>query len=527
MSEVTEQQQTARTAGGIGMIAFMGAIIGFFLQLTVAYFFGASQSTDAYFMALSTSELLGRILLGGSVTALFLPIFVDKLVAGKREEAWQLALNLLHVSAVLMSILLLALAFFTEPFVHFIAPGFDAETTALTVRILRVLLPAFLFYFLSDLGVAILHSLKMFWVPAIIRIIAPLFPIITLLLWAESLGIYSLALGTLLSAAVQFCFLFYILKREKFKYRFVFNLSDPTLRKLFNLVYPFIFSALVTQGAGIVYRILVSDLTPGSLSALRYAEKITQLITIIFLNSVTMVIYPLLSEKVSRRDYSGVRDTVAAAIRLTTFVCVPIIIGIVILRENVIVFIYGYGSFSAEAIELTSAALLFLVIGLATNAISSILGHATLALQKSRASVAVTIISNAIAIYLFVLLVPRMAHAGLALASSLVPLSSVVLYFLYLNRYVHNLKSVFWHTTYLKIMVLSVVLAAVLYMSTTYTNALELSAVANAVTLGILSLLGASVYFGGAKMWHVPEMQDVLTIAGRTLSSWRKKYRPA
>jgi len=366
------------------------------------------------------------------------------------------------------------------------------------------------------LTTAILHALKRFTIPATLRVVAPVVSIICVAIGAQTIGIYALALGTVLGGVVQLSLLAWDLGKEGFRYRFVLKPLDPAMKRLWYLSYPFVLAVLVTQGAGIVYRILVSELSTGSLSTLKYGEKITQLLTIIFLNSVTIVIYPLLSEKASRQDWRGMKDTIGNAIRLTTFTTVPIILGVAFLREPLISIIYQHGSFSQQAAQMTSQALLFLIIGLTTNAVSSILGHATLAMQKSRAAVAVTIASQAIAIGLFIILVPRMQHAGLALASSLVPLSSALLYFLYLSRYLPRLKSIFRHQTYAKISVLALLLASVLgYLRESVVSALPTTTLPTFLYLLLAAILGSVVYFGGAYLWHIPEAREVSHIIRR------------
>lgn len=514
MSPSSEIQHTISKAGLIGLATFGGAIIGFVLQLLVAYYFGASVQTDAFFMAQSTSDLLSKLLLGGSITAVFLPMFVEHLSRGRRDEAWHLGLNILNLAIVIMGIALILLGVFARPFVHFIAPGFSPEATTLTVRLLRVLLPSFLLLFLVDLASSMLYSLRQFRVPATLRIIAPLGSVIFVAGLARFIGIYSLVLGTVFGSMAQMTLVYAALHRQGFKYRWVCQPRDPAIKKLLLLVYPFFFSVLVTQGAGIVYRILVSDLNTGSLSALKYAEKITQMMTIMFLSSVTVVIFPRLAHQASRRAYTDMRTTIGNAVRLITFVTVPLIIGVVILRDPLINFIYRHGSFSLTDADLTSTALLFLVIGLTTNGISSVFGHATLALKETRASVAVGIASQAVAISLFVWFVPRMGLAGLALASSLVPLAIALLYFLYLTRYVSELWRIFWHPTYLKIAVLAAMLGVATYF--TYQKSQFLhghSQIMLILSLIIPTAVGSLVFFGGAYLWRIPEMRDVTDIA--------------
>jgi putative peptidoglycan lipid II flippase len=519
-----EFRKTAGSAGLIGLAALGGAVIGFFLQLLVAYFFGASAQTDAYFMAASTSELLSKLLMGGSITAVFVPLFVERLTRGQRADAWRLALNLVHLTLTVFVIALLLIAFFTPAFVRFIAPGFDAATSAVTIQLIRVLLPAFLLLFIVELLTAILHAFNQFTLPALLRLIAPSMSIIAIALFVRPLGIYALALGSVLSAVVQVIILWWGIHRQGLAYRFVWQPRDPAIRRLLRLVYPFILSVGMTQLAGIVYRVLVSGLPSGSLAALKFAEKINQLLAIMFLASVTTVIYPALSAKASQRDYAGMRTTIGIAIRLVVLATIPITIGAIILRTPLISLLYERGSFDSHDAAATSIAFLFLVAGLTVNGISSILGHATLALQKTRAAVAVTAASQVLAIVLFLWLVPRMGHAGLALASSLVPLGITLCYFLYLARHIPRLYQIFIHASYLKIGTLALLLAATVTITWSYVRSLPLPPFPSLLLqLVIPMLLGAAVFVGGAYWWRLPEIEEIFAIIGSRFGRWRRR----
>ena len=497
--------------GVIGLTALGGALLGFVLQLLVAYYFGAGGDTDAFIMAQSTSELLTKLLFGGSIASVFLPMFVERIAQKKKHEAWHLALNVFHLSifALLAAVALLAL--FAEPFVRYvIAPGFSAETTVLTVNLLYVLLPSFLCLFLVDLTTAVLHSLRQFALPASLRLVAPLISIISVVLLTPTWGIYALAAGVTVGSLVQLTVLLTGLNRQGLRYSFIFHPRDPAIQKLLRLLYPFIFAVLVTVAAGIVHRVLASYLITGSLSALKYAEKIFQLITFVFLGSITTVIFPLLSEKASRKDFVGMRDTVASAIRLMTFITLPMMIGLALLREPITAFAYEHGQFTAENTSMTAIALLFYGIGITTNGISSVLGHTTLALQKTRAAAGITIITQIVAILLFVVLTPLMAHAGLALAASLTPLVIALLYFLYLKRFIPNLSSILWHRTYLKIALAAIVLTGVVVITRE-----------SASELFLPILCGAGVYFLAAYALRIPEMNDTVAL----IRSKVQKYR--
>ncbi|MAF80521.1 murein biosynthesis integral membrane protein MurJ [bacterium] len=520
---MTESRSILSSASIISISALGGAIAGFGLQLLVAFHFGASAETDAYFMAQSTSDLLTKLLLGGSIASVFIPLFVERLAQGKREVAWQLGLNVIHIAGAVFVVALLLLWFLAEPFIGFIAPGFDEGTTALTVSLLRVLLPSFLLLFLVDLVTSMLHALKHFLAPALLRIVAPLVAALSIIVLVSQLGIYSLAVGVVIGAAIQLLLVGATLLRLGFSYRFVFAPGNADFRQLLYLVYPFIFSVLMTQAAGIVYRILVSDLSAGSLSALKFSEKIYQLLVIMFLNAVTTVIYPLLAEKAGKRDYRGMQETVAGAIRLIMVVTIPLLIGVALLRQPLIRLIFERGSFTPADTAATAIALLFMVVGLTVNGISSVLGHAVLALKKTRAAVAVSIASQAVAIGLFVILVPIMGHAGLALGGSLVPIAISLLYFLFLLRFIPNLRRILWHVTYAKVLVLAIALGYTVEFSRSYLEQITSTASSGLlVQLLVPTVLGIIVFFGGAYLWRIPEVNDVLSIVQARFTKKRR-----
>lgn len=497
-----EFKQTASNASIIGLTAFGGAAVGFVLQLLIAYYFGAASATDAFFMAQSTSELLSKLLLGGSIVSVFIPMFIQTMAQHSKGQAWNLALTIIHGTGLAYAVLLVAIGLFATPFVRFIAPGFSPATTVLTVQLLRIMVPAFFLLFMVDLGTAILHAVKHFTIPASLRVIAPSVSALAVVALAKTVGISALAIGVVVGSAIQLFLIVAALRRQGFTYRLSLRWRDPAVKKLLYLVYPFVFSMLATQAAGIVYRVLVSDLAPGSLSALKYAEKITQLLTTVFLTSVAAAIYPLLSEKVAKGGAASLVPALSAAVRLVFFVSLPITIGIMFIRTPLIQLIFEHGSFTAASTRATSIALFYFAIGLFTNGIGALFGYTTLALQKTRAAVAVTILSQVVAMALFWYLTPRLGHAGLALASSLVPIAIAAMYILYLRRFIPNILSVFWHPTYSKSIILAAAMTAGLYAMQTLISPAALPAV---IHTALLIITGAGIYLYGARLLHISE----------------------
>ncbi len=520
--EKTSYIKTARAASIVSISAVLASLVGFVLQLAMAYYFGAGKETDAFFMAQSTSELLSKLLLGGALASVFLPLFVEQMTRNEKERAWQMALNLFHISAFSFLLLIILVGFFTESFVNFIAPGFSPDVKNLTVLLIRFMLPAFLFTFLSEIAISILHSFKKFSLPALLKLLTPSISVVILLIFVKQIGIFSLALGTLLGSALQFFVLFAAVCKLGMPYKIVFNFRQKDFKRILYLVFPFIFSALATEAAGIVYRILVSDLSAGSLSALKFAEKIFQIISIVFLGTVTTIIFPTLSQKAALKKTEDLRRILSLAFRAIAFFALPITIGLIILAQPTIILFFQRGSFEAKSTEATAIALIYFMLGLLINGWSSVFGHATLAFKATRISVIVTIGSQVVAIVLFYLLVKPLQHAGLALASSLVPLSIIFFYYLYLRKKIPQLLSIFKDVFYIKISVLAVLLGLICWevkkIIEPYLNyTLQINAF---IEIAVITSVGGLIYLLLAQVWKIKEME---IIKAALLPSYKKQ----
>ncbi|TSC63674.1 MAG: virulence factor, partial [Parcubacteria group bacterium Gr01-1014_106] len=273
---MTDQQPTlahaARSGTAIGIAQVFSYAASFALSLAIAATFGAGRTTDAYFMATSTAELLAKILLGGAVTSVLLPYFVAYLAKGNPARAWALFSSLFSLAVVAFLVFGTTLQVFANGLVAFIAPGFSEETRLLTIVLLRLVFPAYLLSFLADLAMVPLHAQGRFGLPALSRLVVPVITLLAFLAFAGRIGISVLAIGTLIGTAVQLVLLLLALSRVG--YTPTTRLWNPDLKRILFLTLPFILSILAAQGAGIVYRIFVSMEPEGSLASLKFSERI-------------------------------------------------------------------------------------------------------------------------------------------------------------------------------------------------------------------------------------------------------------
>ena len=82
-----QHEELTRSAGLVGSLTFLSRIAGYVRDMVIAYFFGATASTDAFWVAFRIPNLLRRLFAEGSLTISFIPVFTDYIEKGDKKEA--------------------------------------------------------------------------------------------------------------------------------------------------------------------------------------------------------------------------------------------------------------------------------------------------------------------------------------------------------------------------------------------------------------------------------------------------------
>jgi len=260
--------QTVAGAAAVVMAATVASkILGFRREAALAAVYGASRVTDAYLVAAVIPTLLFA-LVGAAITTVGIPVLSEYLHREeKRGEFASLAWTSFHaVAGLLLGICVLAIPA-AGLLVGLLAPGFDADQAALTAGMVRIMLPAIVFMGLAGWAQAVLNAHRHFLAPAAVGIPHNVILIAAIFLSGVFWGIEGVAWATVLAIASQFFIQMPVLVKMGIRYRPVFDLRHPGLKKMAVLVLP----VLVGVGAGqlnvIVDRILASGLAEGSISA--------------------------------------------------------------------------------------------------------------------------------------------------------------------------------------------------------------------------------------------------------------------
>lgn len=409
------------------MVAYVASnLVGLGRQIVVSQTFGTSAELDAYWAAFRLPDFLFTLVAGGALASAFLPTFTSALARGDRAGARRLAsaaANLVLIVLVLGAIVIgLAAPLLVASVV---APGFSPAQQARTVELMRLMLLSPILFGLSGIVGAVLNAHQHFLLPAIAPIMYNLGIAIGAVFIAPwpGMGVRGLALGVVLGAAMHLGIQLTGLKGRGVRYTPTLGLDDPNVHEVARLMLPRMIGIAVVQINLQVTTIIASSLAEGSLSALTLAWMIFLLPQAVIAQSAATAAFPTLATLVAQERLDEMRHTLAVTLRNVLFLAIPASIGLILLREPMIRFLFQRGQFDERSTALTSWALGLYALGLVGHSVLEVLVRAFYAMHDTRTPVVIGGGAMALNVVLSLLLIRVfdalgfMPHGGLALAN--------------------------------------------------------------------------------------------------------------
>src|SRR3989344_6140612 len=267
-----DDNKIVKTTVIIAVFSLVAKTLGLVRDAVFSHQFGTGLTVDAYFAAFRIPDFIYNLLILGTFSVAFIPVFSEYLQKGKLQSN-RLASSIINVTLIMM-LALTGLAFiFVDPLVRAIAPGFDAEAFELTKLFTRIFLLSPFFLTLSSIVSSMLNTYKRFVLVAIAPVVYNL-SIIAGALWLyPHFGPKGLAYGVVLGAFLHFAIQVPQVFRAWFVYSFKIVSSDEGFRKFWKLYWPRIFSMGTEQVTAVIVTVFGSFLGCGALAAFYYANN--------------------------------------------------------------------------------------------------------------------------------------------------------------------------------------------------------------------------------------------------------------
>jgi putative peptidoglycan lipid II flippase len=411
------------------MAAFaLNNLIGLVRQMVVLNAFGTSGEMDSFLAANRVSETLFTLVAGGALASAFIPTFTSLLIKDDQKGAWKLVSAIANLILLILTLAALFAAILAPMIVRYLlAPGFAANPAqeALTIDLLRLMLPSAVLFGLSGLVIGILNSKQIFFLPALAPSMYQLGMIFGVLVLTPSMGIFGLAYGVLLGSALYLLIQLPTLIRIGGKYFPILGLKLPAVREVGRLMVPRLIGLAFVQLNFWVNTWLASRLSEGSYTGIVFAFTLMLMPQVLIAQSIAIAALPTFSAQFAQNKLTEMRSSLSSSLRSVMLLALPASLGLIILRKPLIELLYERGEFTSLSTQLVTWALLWYTVGLVGHSVVEIMVRAFYAMHDTKTPVMIGVVVmslNVVFSVIFIGLFSRinwMPHGGLALANSL------------------------------------------------------------------------------------------------------------
>lgn len=369
----------------------LGRLSGFAREAFVAASYGATVDADIVILMLTVPDMLVNILMGGALGAVLIPEF-----AQKRHQAKLLLRQSFCLLGGVFSIIAAGLYFYADLLVGVLAPGFEGEQlhkAALSLGWVIWLVPLTV---LSGIVTAYLHSENRFVVPSLGTLIVNSSIIA---------GLYLIYLGYgdlyLLSLFVLFGGLLRLLS-QVMQVR-PFEVGDGLFPNLIRKDMVVRYVQVMVSGCAlllfpVVARAMASYQGEGNIAILNYSIRLIELPLAIAVTFLSAVFFPRLSKSYADSDVQH-RQLIKYGIQVVMVLSVVAAVALVLVSDDYVQFVYGYGAMRDEDLKSVEALLSLGLIALPFQGLSSFLS----AVYNSRKNTSTPLAINALGLLLYVI----------------------------------------------------------------------------------------------------------------------------
>ena len=427
-----------KSTGTVVSMTMISRVFGFLRDMVTAQMFGAGASFDAFSVAFKIPNFMRRLFAEGSFSQAFVPI-LSEYQKQKSAEDIRHFVNAMAGTLGMVLLIVTVLGVMLAPLIiRAFAPGFAHDGTRfdLAVSMLRITFPYLMLISLTAFSGAILNTYSRYWVAAFTPVFLNLCMISTAL-WLSpqlSVPIKALAWGVFAAGVLQLLFQWPFLKQLRLAPRPRVDFKNAGVRRVLKLMVPAIFGVSVSQINLLLDTLFASFLMVGSVSWLYYSDRLMEFPLGVFGVAISTVILPFLSRHHASQAPQQFSLTLDWALRMVLLIGIPAAVVLATLAVPLLSTLFHYGRFDDRAVMMAHKSLAMFAIGIAPCMLIKVLAAGFYAKQDLRTPVRIGILAMVSNMVLNALFILPLAHAGIALATSLSAVLNAGCLFYYLRK---------------------------------------------------------------------------------------------
>lgn len=441
MNEKTVKTEPSGAGKMFGTAAIMAIIVvcskglGLLRDILTARAFGTGVSSQAYEIASALPITIFDFIVGGVVSAAFIPVFAELLVKKSKQAAMKFASSYINLILLITGAVSVLGIIFAHPLVSALAPGESAEVLAEAAKLTRIMFPMVIFCGMAFSFVGILQSLGEFRIPALISLVSNVIMVAYLIFFGDRFGVVGLSVAMILGWVSQAAVQIPMLRKLGFRYELRSRLGSPEIKTALFSAFPILVGTWTQPICSVINKAYASGMNGGrAISALSYANKLYIIIVGVFAFVATNLLFPYMSRANAAGEEEKAKQLMLTSVKILIFIIAPISIGILLLADPFIALVYERGEFTAQDTVLTATALRGYAVGMLFMSVNEVLTKAFFSEKRVIAPMVSSVISMGANIVAIMLFAEKMGVFGVALMSALATVLNCAINYCVMHR---------------------------------------------------------------------------------------------
>lgn len=505
-----ETRTIIKTAGFMAVATFLAKVCGLIRDMLIAAFFGTGMEADAYLAATKLPTTLFDLVIGGVISAAFIPIFNSVLKKEDKKSALVFANRFIGMVLLVTGLITIFGIAFSDKLIYLMAPSFDRETHRLAMHLSSIMFPMIICTGLAFSFVGILQSFGEYNIPAIMSLVSNLAVILYFIIFGKRFGVYGLAVTMVIAWSLQVFIQIPSLIKFEFNFRPQINFKDENVKSAMKLALPMLVSTWVQPLYTIVNTRLASGIERG-VSSLEYANRLYIVITGVFSFVITNLLFPKMSRAYAQGESDEAKEMLVASLKAVTLIILPIAAVCGALSKPIIALLYQHGGFTYADTLRTCGALSCYAFGMIALSYNEILSKSFFSMQNSKTPMINAIISMVANIVTAYSLSGRLGISGLAIAAAVGSYVNAILNYVFMKKYYNTLFIKNDLISVLKTLLSAVIMGAVMIFVYRRVGAkLSGSIAGELIILAVCGLSGLLVYLGSCLLLKIDIIVNLL-----------------
>lgn len=412
-----------RATSVVSQMTLLSRLLGFTRDVVIARVFGATLAADAFFVAFKIPNLFRRLFGEGAFSQAFVPVLAEYRERDGDAAVSDLANATCGALATVLLLVTLAGVIGAPLIIMLFAPGFidDGGKLELATDLLRWTFPYLGFISLAALAAGVLNTYGRFAIPAFSPVLLNVCLISGTLLVAPHLDepVMALAGAVFVGGIAQLALHYVALTRLGFTVRPVVVRAHAGVRQILKLMGPAIFGVSVAQINLMLDTILASFLETGSISWLYYSDRLMEFPLGVFGIALATVMLPTLSARHQEGKPQAFSNSLDWSLRWVFLIGMPAAVALAVMAGPLLAGLFAYGALEARDVDMATRSLVAYAGGLVGFILIKVLAPGYFSRQDTRTPVRIGVIAMVANMIMNLVLIFPLAHAGLALATTL------------------------------------------------------------------------------------------------------------